>query len=208
MNDVGIFGREIDLSSSAVIGSGQCSQVYAYGDDFAVKLFFDTIPEEEIRKEYHNTLVLCQNGLAAVKVYEYVNHHGRIGILMQRLKGMSVERAILQQPDKLGFFAVKMARNLAAIHQKDVRDAGLSASSDFYLACIDNCLKDRWISEAESRKLREMVRAVPNKDNLIHGDYHILNMMIEQDEIRMIDLADVRTGHPIYPAPEITDCSL
>ena len=40
--------RNIDLSGCEVIGRGQCGEIYQYGKDRVVKLFFDTIPRESI----------------------------------------------------------------------------------------------------------------------------------------------------------------
>ncbi|MDO4478705.1 MAG: phosphotransferase [Lachnospiraceae bacterium] len=198
MHNTIINTRNIDLSASPLLGEGQCSQVFEYGDDCVVKLFYDNLPQEAIRHEYNTMRTCFENGLAAVNCYELVSYQGRIGILMQKVSGISLEQAVLEHPEKLPFFAEKMALNLASIHAKHSSGASMPAADRFYADCIDKCLSGHWITEEEHRKLHALVEAIPTQNGMIHGDYHVLNMMIEQDEIRMIDLADVQLGHPIY----------
>ncbi|MDO4489220.1 MAG: aminoglycoside phosphotransferase family protein [Eubacteriales bacterium] len=188
----------IDLSENKIIGKGQCSEVYEYDPDKVVKLFYGNIPEEEMLKEFNITSECAAEGLAAVRFYEFVTFEGRKGILMQRVNGMSVEQAVLKNPEGLKEYARKMALNLRDVHSKAVNNEKIPYSADFYKSCIEGCVKDKWISEDEGKKLYEFLGAIPAKDTLIHGDYHVLNMLIENGEIVMIDLADVQKGNPVF----------
>jgi hypothetical protein len=40
--------------------------------------------------------------------------------------------------------------------------------------------------------------AIPEADTVVHGDYHPKNVMIQNDELVLIDMADLTTGHPLY----------
>ncbi|MDO4494065.1 MAG: phosphotransferase, partial [Clostridia bacterium] len=190
--------KEIDLGNSKIIGKGQCAEVYGYDENRVVKLFYENIGIETILHEYRVTSECFAKGLSAAECFELVRYRGRTGILMQRVCGVSVEQEILKHPEKANEYARKMADTLACVHSKQIKGSAIPAADEFYSECIENCRKDGWISEAESRKLTEFVAAIPCKQTLIHGDYHVLNLMTENDTLRLIDLADVQTGNPVF----------
>ena len=55
-----------------------------------------------------------------------------------------------------------------------------------------------YIPEAQGKKLREMIEAVPNQNTLMHGDYHTNNVMIQNGEPLLIDMDTLCVGHPVF----------
>ena len=47
-------------------------------------------------------------------------------------------------------------------------------------------------------KLVALVRAIPETDNMLHGDYHIKNIMQQNGENLLIDMDTLAMGHPIF----------
>jgi serine/threonine-protein kinase RIO1 len=54
------------------------------------------------------------------------------------------------------------------------------------------------IPEAQGKKLRALVEAVPQRNTLMHGDYHTNNIMIQNGEPLLIDMDTLCMGHPVF----------
>jgi thiamine kinase-like enzyme len=50
----------------------------------------------------------------------------------------------------------------------------------------------------ETDMLKQMIQAVPDRSTMVHCDYHAGNVMYQNDEIIVIDMADIGYGHPIF----------
>ena len=190
--------KEIELSGCNIIGKGQCSQVYLIANGNVVKLFESSISKEQIQKEYDINCMAYKKGLASVQCFGFVTCNGRVGIEMERVKGVSLEQAILDSDMPLDGFAVDFAQNLLQMHSNSGDLSLMPSAEEFYLGCVHKCMNDKWITESEGLKLAQLIRQIPRRDTMLHGDYHVLNMMIENGRMKMIDLADCMSGNAIY----------
>ncbi|MCR4606380.1 MAG: aminoglycoside phosphotransferase family protein, partial [Oscillospiraceae bacterium] len=48
------------------------------------------------------------------------------------------------------------------------------------------------------KKLHELIDAVPEDDHMLHGDYHLKNVMLQNGECLLIDMDTLCHGHPIF----------
>ena len=55
-----------------------------------------------------------------------------------------------------------------------------------------------WYSKEEMEQLLRLLESIPDRNTLIHGDYHPNNLMIGNKELIMIDLGDFSIGHPVF----------
>ena len=53
-------------------------------------------------------------------------------------------------------------------------------------------------SAEDAALLRQVADAIPEKNTLIHGDFHEGNVMLQNGELMLIDLDDVCVGNPVY----------
>jgi aminoglycoside phosphotransferase (APT) family kinase protein len=47
-------------------------------------------------------------------------------------------------------------------------------------------------------QLLRLLESIPDRNTLIHGDYHPNNIMVKDGELIMIDLGDFSIGHPVF----------
>ena len=47
-------------------------------------------------------------------------------------------------------------------------------------------------------RLERFIRQIPERDTMVHGDFHTNNIMVQGDELLIIDMAEISCGHPIY----------
>ena len=55
-----------------------------------------------------------------------------------------------------------------------------------------------YLPEEKWRKLHDLIAAVPEKHTMLHGDYHTKNVMLQNDEVILIDMDTLCTGHPVF----------
>ncbi len=58
-------------------------------------------------------------------------------------------------------------------------------------------LRDRLPAEA-AEKLLALVDAVPADDHMLHGDFHVKNVMLQNGEALLIDMDTLCHGHPVF----------
>ena len=65
--------------------------------------------------------------------------------------------------------------------------------------CLNDLAKlDRWYDKNEKERLRWFIEQIPDKDTMVHGDFHTNNIMVQGDELLIIDMAEISCGNPIF----------
>lgn len=190
--------RDMDLSGCEEIGRGQCGRILRISDDRVVKLFFETIPREDILREYAQTIEAQKLKIHSASCFGLVRSEGKLGLELELVKGGSIQDELLKHPGSAREYGRKMAEELKLLHTKKPDPKLFPPIHEFYLSCTENCLRDGWITSEEAQKITKLIRAVPVCNTMIHGDYHIMNIMIHEGQIRLIDMADCKSGHPIF----------
>ncbi len=189
---------EVDLSDGIEIGRGQCAQIIKISDDRVVKLYYESMTQEEILEEYVKTNEAQDLGLHSPKCFGMVSCKGRPGLLLELIKGGSIQDVLLVHPELAREYGRKMAEELKLIHSKTPDQKEFPPIDAFYLDCAEKCCRDGWITEEEKQKIIKFIQAVPSGNSFLHGDYHMLNLMVHEGEVRLIDLGDCKSGHPVY----------
>ncbi len=190
--------REVDLSDGIEIGRGQCSQIIKISDGRVVKLYYESMTQEEILEEYVQTIEAQNLGVHSTKCFGMVSYKGRPGLMLELIKGGSIQDLLLEHPELAREYGRKMAEELKLVHSKTPDQKKFLPMNEFYLDCAEKCCRDGWITEEEKQKIVKLVQAVPAGNSLLHGDYHMMNLMVHEGEVRLIDLGDCKSGHPVY----------
>jgi hypothetical protein len=77
------------MTEGDLLGKGRTAEVYAYGNNRVLKLFYDWCPAVWIEQEAAITKTLAEGGLPAPKFFEIVKVENRQGIVLQRFDGIS-----------------------------------------------------------------------------------------------------------------------
>ena len=64
------------------------------------------------------------------------------------------------------------------------------------ISWAERCLP--YLPEDIGNKLLELMKAIPKTNNMLHGDYHIKNIMRQNGENLLIDMDTLAMGHPIF----------
>jgi uncharacterized protein (TIGR02172 family) len=85
---------------------------------------------------------------------------------------------------------------LKQIHGTVVKEGSMPDMKETALGWA-SFLKD-YLPEDKAEKLVSLVSVVPKDLHLLHGDYHIKNVMLQNGEALLIDMDTLCYGHPVF----------
>ena len=85
---------------------------------------------------------------------------------------------------------------LKSIHAIEVNPGEVPDMKQIALAWADFVAPH--LPEAQAKKLRTLIEAVPVRNTLMHGDYHTNNIMVQNGEPLLIDMDTLCMGHPVF----------
>src|SRR6185436_13291676 len=101
------------------IARGLTSEVFAFGSDRVLKLFFPWFRRAKIEREFLVTKSLHAAGLAVPNAFELIESDGRLGIVFERLHGISMMRDAARKPWSVFAAARRFAEMHAKMHERD-----------------------------------------------------------------------------------------
>ena len=178
------------------IAKGANGAVYRYDAETIVKTYFakDALPE--IKQERENARRAFVLGINTAIPYGIVRVGDGYGTVTELLNATSVTKLIRNNPDDMSEAAKYYIDMLKSIHAIQVEDGEVPNMKETALAWAD-FVADH-IPEAQGKKLRALIEAVPKRNTLMHGDYHTNNIMVQNGEPLLIDMDTLCMGHPVF----------
>jgi hypothetical protein len=167
-----------------MIGRGRTSEVFAWGEDQAIKVFSQGEPPEEIERESAAATLAHSLGVPSVACHGLAEMDGRLGIVFDRLHGLCLGDLAERDLPHLPAICRKLADLHLEVHAAhtdalpDVREvaAGLLHAS---------VLAD--LTDAERSRLRDHLLGLPAGDSILHLDFHPQNAFQHGDGYAIID---------------------
>ena len=178
------------------IAKGANGAVYRYDAETIVKTYFakDALPE--IKQERENARRAFVLGINTAIPYGIVRVGDGYGTVTELLNATSVTKLIRNSPDDMSEAAKYYIDMLKSIHAIQVEDGEVPDMKETALSWAD-FVADH-IPEAQGKKLRALIEAVPKRNTLMHGDYHTNNIMVQNGEPLLIDMDTLCMGHPVF----------
>lgn len=181
------------LAREELIGRGLAAEVYSWGDGRVVKLYPQWKTPAEVEREFLIAKAVQAAGFPAPAAYEMIEVGGRPGIVLERLHGISMLKAVEARPWTL--FAA--ARQLGELHAK-LHECSAPREMPSQRRQLENWIdaaKD--FSEAEKQTARRVLAQLPEGDVLCHGDFHPDNILLTARGPVVIDWPMATRGHPL-----------
>jgi len=183
----------IKLQPGPLIARGLTSEVFAWGADRVLKLFYPWFRREKIEREFFVTQTIHAAGLAVPNAFELVAIDGRLGIVFERLEGISLMRHAARRP----WAIIGAAKRFADLHAKmheNVAPMELPPQRKMI---------ERWIIDAKDlpandrAAAQEAVAKLPEGSAICHGDFHPENVFLTRRGPVIIDWTNGSRGNPI-----------
>src|ERR1700744_4421234 len=173
-----------------MIGRGKTAEVYEYGPDKVLKLFYEYTGEGLNEYELSVGQIVFDAGVPSPRVYEYLHTEGRNGFVLEKAGGNSMFEDLDSQPWKIAHYAKEMARLHAGIHK---------CTSDKLIPQHEAIKNKIAVSEGELgdeiEKIYSYLDKLPGGSSICHGDLHPKNLFSTPKGYIAIDWADVYCGN-------------
>ena len=188
--------RRMSVDGCEFIAKGANGAVYRYDEETILKIYFakDALPE--IKQERENARKAFVLGINTAIPYGIVRVDDGYGTVTELLNAVSVTKLIRNNPDDMSEAAKYYIDMLKSIHAIEAEDGEVPDMKETALAWADFVAPH--LPEAQGKKLRALIEAVPKQNTMMHGDYHTNNIMVQNGEPLLIDMDTLCMGHPVF----------
>ena len=196
MMDISKAYRKISVEGCEVIGEGANGIVYRIDSDTIVKVYKNRDALEEIHNERELARKAFVMGVPTAIPYDVVQVGDLYGSVFELLNAKSFAKLLIEDPSKTDELARDSVEILKTIHSTMLKPGELPDKKAEALVWAQFC-RDH-LPEQVGDKLIRLVSEIPDTLNMLHGDYHIKNIMRQNGENLLIDMDTLAMGHPIF----------
>ncbi len=189
--------RVLSVEGCEAIGQGANGKVYRVDPDTIVKVYLNPDALPEIHRERELARMAFVAGVPTAIPYDVVRiQGGGFGSVFEMLNADSFARLLAGGQRSVDEIAERSIRLLKLIHSKQVCSAVLPDMKAVALHWAE--FLREYLPAEQHKKLYALIQAVPEDDHLLHGDYHVKNIMLQNDESLLIDMDTLSHGHPVF----------
>lgn len=195
MMDISKALREISVDGCEVIGEGFYGIVYRVDTETIVKVYKKGSSIDSVKREIELARKAFVMGIPTAIPYDIVKVGDLYGSVFELLNSQSLPKLITQGADidKLVRESVDV---LKKIHSTTLSSNELPGQKEKKIAWAKDCAN--YLPEETLKLLMQWIESVPETNTMIHGDFHIKNMMLQNGELLLIDMDTLSLGHPIF----------
>lgn len=188
--------RKLSVEGCEVIGQGANGKVYRLDPDTIIKVYLNPDCLPDIHRERELARKAFIKGIPTAIPYDVVRVGDSYGSVFELLNAKSFAKLIKAEPENLDKYVELYVDLLKKIHSTELQDGEMPDMKEVALNWA-SFLKD-YLPEDQFNKLYSLVEAVPKDNHMMHGDYHIKNVMMQNDEVLLIDMDTLCMGHPVF----------
>ncbi len=196
MMDISKAYRVLSVDGCEVIGQGANGKVYRIDPDTVVKVYFNPDALPEIHRERELARAAFILGIPTAIPYDVVRVGEGYGSVFELLNAKSFAKLLINKEKHLEEVAAMSVDLLKQIHSTKIKPGTMPDMKAVALDWAD-FLKD-YLPEDKWAKLHKLVADVPEDMHMMHGDYHIKNVMLQNGEVLLIDMDTLCHGHPVF----------
>ena len=189
--------RQVSIDGCEMIGRGGNGAVYRLDQETILKLYNEGTSLEKIALEKKYATAAFTAGLPCAIAYETVQSGNQYGIVFELLNAVMAGRAVNEDPALIPEMGKSMGKLLRQLHTTEMPPGVLPKMTDKMTAWIDY-LEEKYLDHADAGLMRSVLAAIPEKNTLVHADFHEGNVMLQGNELILIDLDDICIGHPLF----------
>ena len=190
--------REVSVDGCEVIGRGFYGTVYRIDEDTIVKVYSspDSIPL--IEHERAMAKLAFVKGVPTAISYDIVKVSDSYGSVFELLRAKTLNTMLIEQPERAEEIIAQFADLMRQVHAIKMDPGELPSAKEAWFGYVDGICGSGLIPPDQGERLRELLRELPDTDGVVHGDFHMKNVMVSDGEPMLIDMDTLSQGHPIF----------
>lgn len=189
--------RQVSIEGCEMIGRGGNGMVYRLDQETILKLYNAGTSLDKIALEKKYATAAFTAGLPCAIAYDTVQSGNQYGIVFELLNAVTVGRAVNNDPTLIPKMGRSMGVLLKQLHTTEMPSGVLPKMTDKITSWIEY-LEEKYIDHADAELMRSVLAEIPEKNTLVHADFHEGNVMLQGEELILIDLDDICTGNPLH----------
>ena len=196
MMDVRKAYRELDVSGCPIIGQGAKGVLYRIDAETVCKVYRDPDSLDDIHRERELAKTAFVAGIPTAISYDVVRVGDGFGSVFELLDAKTVSALLASGEWDVDRAASEMAELLTMLAETKTTSKLIPSVHGVMHKWVNRL--DGVLEDAALARVKELVAGVPEQPYLIHGDFHINNIMVQDDEPLLIDLDTLAHGNCVF----------
>lgn len=188
--------RRVSVEGCEIIGRGANGMVYRLDPDTIIKVYINPDSLPDIHRERELARKAFVLGIPTAIPYDVVKVGDGYGSVFELLNAKSFSKLINADPENLDKYVEIYVDLLKKIHSTEVKEDDMPDMKQVAVGWAE-FYKD-YLPADKAEKLVSLVKDVPKTLYMMHGDYHLKNVMMQNGEVLLIDMDTLCYGHPIF----------
>lgn len=193
--------RKFSVDGCEIIGKGAKGTVYRYDPETIVKVYNNSDSLPAIQRERELARKAFVLGVPTAISYDVVKVGDKFGSVFELLDTKSLSEYIADEPENFDKYVKCFADLLLQIHDTDVSPDDMPSGKEKFQSRVEQV--KGFVPDDMYLKLRDLVDAVPDRNKMLHCDYHTNNVLLQNGEVILIDMDTLSYGHPIFELANI-----
>jgi len=157
-----------------LIGNGRTADVYEYDQFTIIKLFKKSMNPASVQNEYKIAQFAFSCNVSTPKPISFIQENDKIGIVYEKVNGITMLNKLLQNPLQISQIAKNMARLHYSINCIEYENENYNQKK-YLKDCIQNT---QLIDDGKKEIILKYLGTLPNGTRLCHGDFHPDNILL------------------------------
>ena len=193
--DVSKALRKVSVDGCEIIGQGFSGTVYQLDQETIVKVYKEGYSIDSIKREIDLARKAFVLGIPTAIPYDIVKVGDLYGSVFELINSKPIQKLITEGQD-IENIVKDLVDVLKKIHSTEIKDDDLPGKKIEIIEMGSKCKE--YLPKEAGEKLMKLIFNIPMVDTMVHGDFHIKNIMKQNDEIILIDMDKIAIGHPIF----------
>ncbi|WP_061808859.1 phosphotransferase family protein [Rossellomorea vietnamensis] len=170
------------------VATGNTAKVYLYKNKI-YKVFNDSLPGEESIKEAKKQKYAHSCGLSVPEVVDVTTIDGKQVIIMEHIKGRTLGVLLTDNMEKAEYYMGMSVDIQMGIHQ--IKAHSIEPMSEKLRRQIESAPE---LDQGAKSILIKKLDSMAFEENLCHGDFHLYNLILSENNVTIIDWVDSSAG--------------
>lgn len=188
--------RRLSVEGCEILGEGSNGVVYRYDPEIVVKVYRNADALHEIERERRLARRALVLGIPTAIPFDVVKVGDTYGSVFELLNAKSFSKLIAAEPENIDKYVTLFVDLLKKIHSTETPQDELEDMKKVAISWAEYVTD--YLPAEQGEKLLSLVRAVPERNTMIHGDYHTNNVEMQDGEVLLIDMDTLSFGHPVF----------